>query len=116
MNNTWNTTDTFPRSFLRVEVETPEGPKTAYRQGGDWWTDESVAYPLRGVTHWREIPRAPDWIPVTERLPNRDIRVLVAADDCHLIAHHCDGAWYWDLWNQESIPVVTHWQPLPPLP
>ena len=59
------------------------------------------------------------WIPVTERLPEKDKDVLCLKDDgYHWIARwdSCDDQ-MWDdgeFWVSKSC--VTHWMPLPPAP
>lgn len=53
------------------------------------------------------------WIPVTERLPEEDVNVLVAFDD-GFIATTCILDGEWELWADAGD--VTHWMPLPEPP
>jgi hypothetical protein len=62
----------------------------------------------------------PRWIPVTERLPEKNVNVLChlrsldTQSECCIIDHLKDGRW-WKAeysWNFE----VTHWMPLPEPP
>ena len=53
----------------------------------------------------------PDWIPCTERLPEKGEEVLVYVNDEILVANYSSGGW----WNYE-FKGVTHWMPLPPPP
>ena len=74
-------------------------------------------------SHWE---RHTDWIPVTERLPEDDICVLVLAsgrplsnvllDRCQEIAEHSDDGWIVAEWPEWKNPVITHWMPLPDPP
>lgn len=55
-----------------------------------------------------------EWIPVTERLPEKNTSVLVSTDNG--IVFQClyayDG---WDLWEGNEV-NITHWQPMPQPP
>ena len=53
------------------------------------------------------------WIPVTERLPEEDVNVLVAFDD-GFIATTCIIDGEWELWADAG--EATHWMPLPDAP
>ena len=74
-------------------------------------------------SHWE---RHADWIPVTERLPEDDICVLVLAsgrplsnvllDRCQEIAEHSDDGWIIAEWPEWKNPAITHWMPLPEPP
>ena len=84
----------------------------------------------------REIERmvvsgVPHWIPVTERLPEDDVAVLVTYVGVHsgkpqanMLAFRSGGVWWWlDNWrggrpasNIECTAPVTHWMPLPEPP
>ena len=69
-----------------------------------WWPapkDELVEY-----------VRAPVWIPVSERLPNKGDEVLVYNGEFYLAERHSD---YWDT-LEGFIEGVTHWMPLPSPP
>lgn len=55
-----------------------------------------------------------EWIPVSERLPEKNTANIVA--DQYGIVFQClyayDG---WDLWEENEV-VITHWMPLPQPP
>lgn len=60
----------------------------------------------------------PKWIPVTERLPDRNSKVLVCdnrEDYVSIWERFADDLWYGDdiIWATEDI---THWMPLPEPP
>ena len=60
----------------------------------------------------------PKWIPVTERLPERNTEVLVCdtkEDYVSIWEHIGDGLWFGNevIWANEDI---THWMPLPEAP
>ncbi|WP_312973610.1 DUF551 domain-containing protein [Atlantibacter sp.] len=54
-----------------------------------------------------------DWIPVSERMPDTMISVLVTGDWFHHGVSFWDGASWCDL---DFEPPVTHWMPLPAAP
>jgi len=61
--------------------------------------------------------RADRWIPVTERLPKKNVMVLVSGKDWHnepvVVARQLtDHGWY-DAGDEYSTRFVTHWMPLP---
>ena len=63
---------------------------------------------------------APRWIPVTERLPEVDVPVLVIGENCYnqkvvVVRHLTDFGWY-DENDDYLMAFVTHWMPLPALP
>lgn len=68
----------------------------------------------------------PRWIPVTERLPDHGINVLVCVTDrignvkleqAYLLAEYCiEDGWILEMWPEVEAPNVTHWRPLPELP
>ena len=55
--------------------------------------------------------KEPNWIPVTERLPESDTAVIVATDNGMVFQclYAYDG---WDLWDGYTV-NITHWMPLP---
>lgn len=69
-----------------------------------------------------EVERLTRWIPVTERLPEREAWVIVF-DPNHpdanlrvwMLQFMDDGGVFWDD-EGRSAPTVTHWQPLPEPP
>ena len=66
-----------------------------------------------GVTFAKDT-NVPSWIPVTERLPEKNTAVIVATDrgDTFQCLYAYDG---WDLWEGYII-NITHWMPLPEPP
>ena len=67
-----------------------------------------------GVTFATDNHVGGKWIPVTERLPEKNTAVIAATDNG--IVFQClyayDG---WDLWEGNEV-NVTHWMPLPEPP
>lgn len=61
----------------------------------------------------------PKWIPVTERLPEKDGAFITAyskggvSQNWYMTFHHGGGKWYQ---NSEDTGEVTHWMPLPEPP
>ena len=63
-----------------------------------------------------ELRAAHRWIPVTERLPEKDVRVLVRlADDSRLYTKIDTDRIHYDNWVRWGT-YVTHWMPLPEPP
>ena len=66
----------------------------------------------------------PRWIPVTERLPEEHVFVLIRQDDDRMmVAERVDGDWWYryfaydvDRWDEDEQGTITHWQPLPEPP
>ena len=63
---------------------------------------------------------APCWIPVSERLPEVDVPVLVIGENCYnqkvvVVRHLTDFGWY-DENDDYLMAFVTHWMPLPEPP
>lgn len=66
------------------------------------------------------------WIPVTERLPEEGIFVLVCNDDVHMMIAKYETEtyeWYYkytnydfDIWDNEEQGPVCYWMPLPEPP
>ena len=55
------------------------------------------------------------WIPVTERLPEKDDAVIICTDKNFIYAGELIGdTWYLD--NDSWTETVTHWMPLPEPP
>lgn len=53
------------------------------------------------------------WIPVTERLPEQEMEVIVYTGNILKPSVHCYHFWTADLLSWQS---VTHWMPLPEAP
>jgi len=61
------------------------------------------------------------WIPVTERLPEEHVFVLIRQDDDRMmVAVRVDGDWWYryfaydvDRWDENEQGTITHWMPLP---
>lgn len=81
------------------------------------------------ASHERALDAAPRWIPVTERLPERYIEVLVCfagqmslastgqfTGDPHDIQGWCYPSENLGCTDSGADPVVTHWMPLPEVP
>lgn len=71
-----------------------------------------------GVTFGEDINAPSKWIPVSERLPERNKKVLVCdtrEDYVSVWERFEDGLWFGDdvIWGTEDI---THWMPLPEPP
>lgn len=68
---------------------------------------------FKDSTKWVERPKG-RWIPVTERLPEKNTAVIAVTDNG--IVFQClyayDG---WDLWEGNEV-HITHWMPLPEPP
>lgn len=60
------------------------------------------------------LEQLPRWIPVTERLPQKGVDVLVTYPDRHINM----GTAGYDDWIDEDVEdgLVTHWMPLPAAP
>lgn len=63
----------------------------------------------------------PHWIPVTEKLPEEQVFVLIRQDDDRMmVAEKVDGDWWYryfaydvDRWDENEQGKITHWMPLP---
>jgi hypothetical protein len=79
--------------------------------------NESLA---KSVNEASEILRK-RWIPVTERLPEEHVFVLIRQDDDRMmVAERVDGDWWYryfaydvDRWDENEQGAITHWMPLP---
>ena len=68
----------------------------------------------------------PEWIPVSERLPEPEKMVLLTVsgkfknisfvDAYELGEFDTDEGWILEMWPEWKDPKVTHWMPLPELP
>ena len=88
--------------------------KKEREQGGVTWYDVADHLIDNGVTFGKDTNVPTKWIPVTERLPEKNTSVITATDNG--IVFQClyayDG---WDLWEGNEV-NITHWMPLPELP
>lgn len=57
----------------------------------------------------------PQWIPVSERLPDDRVRVLACYDGRVVTAELFEGLWHW-IEGKTFTTHVTHWMPLPEPP
>lgn len=56
-----------------------------------------------------------EWVPVTERLPEKKQSVLVYRDgDMGVDFIDDNGGWFWD--DPDELPPVTHWMQIPEPP
>lgn len=68
--------------------------------------------------------RPVEWTPVTERLPEEHVFVLIRQDDDRMmVAERVDGDWWYryfaydvDRWDENEQGTITHWMPLPEPP
>ena len=70
--------------------------------------------------------KVPEWIPVTERLPEPGKMVLLIVSGkvknivlvyaCELGEFDTDEGWILEMWPEWKDPKVTHWMPLPEPP
>lgn len=70
--------------------------------------------------------KVPEWIPVSERLPEPEKMVLLTVsgkfknisfvDAYELGEFDTDEGWILEMWPEWKDPEVTHWMPLPELP
>ena len=82
--------------------------------------NESLA---KSVNEASEILRK-RWIPVTERLPEEHVFVLIRQDDDRMmVAERVGGDWWYryfaydvDRWDENEQGTITHWMPLPKPP
>lgn len=67
-----------------------------------------------------EVDDTPRWIPVSERLPEEGVLVLVMGENCYnqpvaVVRKLTEHGWY-DENDDYLMSFVTHWMPLPALP
>lgn len=86
--------------------------------------DDAVAAVERMATDWREmLERVPQWIPVSERLPEEGQEVLAwnNGGQCekpwqgHVLCVYRNGEWR-ESQESDLYPGITHWMPLPEPP
>lgn len=92
-----------PAAFINALAE--EGTK-----------DEAIQYLQKEWNENCQLREAARWIPVTERLPDDEMTVMIATTDCDepvWLGWHADGGWC----SVDAVPVrVTHWKPIPEAP
>lgn len=118
----------WPIRGVRVEddkvIVTVKGGNDAARQ----LCGELVAL-IDGQQARAALSAPPQWIPVSERLPEKNIEVLIcfagqstlAATGQYTASEHDIGGWCYpaenrDLRDEGKDPLVTHWMPLPDPP
>ena len=85
---------------------------SSYAQQLEIEADHLIA---NGVTFAKD-NNVPSWIPVTERLPEENRRVLVClSSKVTVVAYLRENIWY-VAWNRAALNNITHWMPLPEAP
>ena len=105
---------------LAVLLPHSEGNATAklYKEAAD-----AIEELMRRCEQFQYMP-PPAWIPVTERLPEEHVFVLIRQDDDRMmVAVRVDGDWWYryfaydvDRWSENEQGTITHWMPLPQPP
>ena len=97
------------------------------REAPSAWRDAELHYKAAdAIEVLSKMEKTTQWIPVTERLPEDGIFVLVCNDDGHMmIAKHETETYEWyykytnydfDIWDNEEQGPVCYWMPLPEPP
>lgn len=127
-----DTGDMFEWMFI-VGIETPEGQATYHYDVDPYWDMFHVKElnrapvwdghtPDEAIRRISTIDPTPQWIPVTERLPEREKDVLVYDadnDEMHVWAFFCDAdgdGWVDAAGDMRPWLDATHWMPLPEQP
>lgn len=112
---------------MTLKIETPEQFEAWLEEHSFTLDDgEEPAVEVSDVRALYEALR-PRWVSVSERLPDKGIRVLVLdptiwefpRNDTHTVIGHYRGANHFagsDWYVPDGMGEVTHWMPLPPLP
>lgn len=56
------------------------------------------------------------WIPVSERLPEQGVRVLLSRGAVIIVGHYCGLSKNWSDGGSYALRAPTHWMPLPEPP
>lgn len=66
--------------------------------------------------NWKYIPNPPEWIPISERLPEDDRHVLCLTRTKKGLCNVVIGFYFEDMWHCGMNSNVTHWMELPEPP
>lgn len=110
---------------LRLQADAEKfysGEPMLYDQAADAIEELSVVVRAQKAV----LDKFPRWIPVTERLPEDGVFVLVCNDDGHMMIAKYESevlGWYYkytnydfDMWDNEEQGPVCYWMPLPEPP
>ena len=103
-------------SAFRNAVESAAHPSSKpHREATRFFAKRSAEVKKAIVLLSQEREKA--WIPVTEKLPDADLLVLIALNDDDVWTGYRDG----DIWRYvDAMPItgerVTHWMPMPAPP
>jgi hypothetical protein len=87
--------------------------------------DEAADIMAQGIAEMLRIAAEPAWIPVTERLPDKNVNVIVfipaAAEQTYIASLDDGGMWFSsdptaDAYSLGEDGAPTHWMPLPAPP
>jgi len=82
---------------------------TAEEIGSVWSAFPAIAAEARKGLQQR-------WIPVSERLPEQGVRVLLSRGAVIIVGHYCGLSKNWSDGGSYALRAPTHWQPLPEPP
>jgi len=117
-----NKTETMKTADEEIETEASkryfnDRDVERFMDGAKWMRDQMQSYADQAVQE--AVQRRDEWVDVDERLPKRNVNVLIhRSEPFHIYdmtAFQRDGIWYS---NEIAKPFtnVTHWQPLPQPP
>ena len=124
LNQPVSETETLPSEYLQGHQDGLEWAaqmaEANHPQTGDWLYDDPIAL-AAAIRKGPDMPLAsgnspatPDgWIPVSERMPETMVSVLVTGDWFHHAIAFWDGGSWCDL---DFEAPATHWRPLPAMP